>query len=204
VRRTLEAGEFQRRREIRPLSLEHSEEIDRFQERWGWQRSPIIASEFVGAALVAGDPDRAADAAAFLAQDGPTPALRSLGRRALEPSVDAGLDTPGEVSSTERHVNRFHVRLHAQKSLLARDPRNALGWSNLARWYTAMGQFEKAEQAMTVALALAPASRYMMRSAARFFVQLRQPERAYRLLLASPRLQEGLPPSRLTRWVGGS
>ena len=66
-------------------------------------------------------------------------------------------------------------------------PRDPLAYLDLARRYAALGQMERAEAALRGALALAPDSRFVLRSASRFFVHARDPARAQDLLRRSPR-----------------
>ena len=82
----------------------------------------------------------------------------------------------------------MHLWIKRQKRRLEADPRNALAWSSLARRYTALGQFEHADRAIRLALALAPDSRYVCRGAARFYVHVHQADRAFVLFGESSRV----------------
>jgi tetratricopeptide (TPR) repeat protein len=184
------AGEFQRLAEPRALTEENLTELTKAELAWREAPSAISASEFVGGALVAGEPERALDAAEFLVS-GEEEVLRRLGERLLEPSPTAGLDadsalqSPADLGSTEF----FYMRVARQKARLAADPRNPIAWSDLARRYTALGQFDQAEHALGIARSLAPLSRYLLRSAARFYTHIRKPEVAFATLSECPRTE---------------
>lgn len=65
-------------------------------------------------------------------------------------------------------------------------PRDPVGWVDLAREYTILGKFRRAERAIVVALQMAPANRFVLRSAVRFFVHRGEPDRALSILRKAP------------------
>jgi len=73
------------------------------------------------------------------------------------------------------------------KSRVRRSPRDAISWMELARGYCMLGQITKCRNAVNVALALAPHNRYVLRSAARFFIHANDSERSAQLLRNAPR-----------------
>ena len=89
--------------------------------------------------------------------------------------------------ASERHRPDPRLLVSAAKQRVQRDPRDAIAWSDLARRYVALGQNLKAEKSLKVARSLAPDSRYLLRSSARFYVHIGQPDRSLALLMASPR-----------------
>ncbi|MDM1679888.1 hypothetical protein HX069_12085 [Myroides odoratimimus] len=56
--------------------------------------------------------------------------------------------------------------------------RNAITWIELARLYTIKGLFNKAEKCILIALHLAPNNRFVLRSATRFFIHIKDSEKA--------------------------
>ncbi len=72
---------------------------------------------------------------------------------------------------------RQRVRLHSD---------NPLAWSDLARHYASIGDRNKADRCMRVALKLAPNHRWILRTAARFFVHSGDPIAAHTLLAKHP------------------
>jgi len=69
---------------------------------------------------------------------------------------------------------------------VALSPRDAVEWVELARAFTITGQNEKARRAIAAALQLAPENRFVLRSAARFFLHRGEKDRALSLLGTSP------------------
>jgi len=182
VARTVEAGEFRRLAERRPLLPNQSEELDRLERVWQLEQSDIAASEFVTSALVAGLADRAKDAATQL-QDAASPVLSSFASRALNAPV--ALSKAEETDELNHH--RFFKEIQRTKSRLRLNPRSALAWADLARRYTILGQLDKADQSLRIALAIAPYSRYLLRIRTKFLVHTDRPRDALHLLERSPR-----------------
>lgn len=189
VRRTLLAGEFQRLPTQRELTPHQAADIEAAALAWQRDRDVISASEYVGVALVAGDSAVAGEAASFLAEGHGGALLAELGNRALNPSPTAGLDhgsPTGAVASVDS-VAFVYDRLARQKARLRIDPRNPIAWADLARRYTALGQFERARRALSIARGLAPLSRYLLRATTRFYVHIGEPDVAYDMLRNSSR-----------------
>lgn len=76
----------------------------------------------------------------------------------------------------------------ARRSLQLR-PLNAITWVDLALALATLGQAQKASRAMRAALHLSPDSRFVLRSAARMYVHLEDPEQAHSVLAQSNRLK---------------
>ncbi len=93
-----------------------------------------------------------------------------------EPNGDDSL------SSASQHVREL-------RTVLLRESRNAIRWVYLALAHATLGENTKATREMTVALGLAPDSRFVLRSAARLYVHVDDPEQANRLLARSARLR---------------
>jgi Flp pilus assembly protein TadD len=91
--------------------------------------------------------------------------------------------TPLEVD-----VGQRHVRIHKLKRRLRAWPNDALAQMDLAREYTILGQRFKAVRPVTTALALAPSSPFVIRSAARFFLNDGDHERALSVVRRAPNL----------------
>lgn len=62
-------------------------------------------------------------------------------------------------------------------------PRNPTKWVDLALAQTLLGDVQKAERSLLTAITLAPANRFVLRSAVRFFLHVDDPERARHVLL---------------------
>ena len=143
-----------------------------------------FASDFAGVALTVGDSERARSAAEFLANEGSTDRLRALGRATLRvPGTHLPLgpsERSYELAAARHEISRL-------KRTVGRDPRNALAWAELARYYAARGQLPQAERALRVALAVAPDNRFLLRAAACFYVQ-KDPLQGHDLLLRANHL----------------
>lgn len=105
------------------------------------------------------------------------PAVRTVAERLL-----------GETSPVEDLSVEFKVAARIHKSYLRRNPRNGIRWVELARCYTVLRQFEKARDAIKIALALNPHDRYTVRSAIRFFVHVDEPKNAASILSSDLRM----------------
>lgn len=147
----------------------------------------MFAQDLVSAASVLGEGEGAREAAlAVLESPSASELAKSVAARVLDPTADE-LDEddfdPFDVAALRRQVSRLRGRLH-------NDPRAALTWAEIARTYAALGQGEKAADAMHIALVMAPQDRFLLRSAARLSLHRGEPDRAHRLLTAAPRLRE--------------
>jgi Tfp pilus assembly protein PilF len=78
-------------------------------------------------------------------------------------------------------------KIRTQRAFVFAEPRNAIGWADLALAYFNSGDLKKAERALTAALQLAPNNRHVLRSVACYFVQTKNPEKANDLLNTSGR-----------------
>lgn len=78
-------------------------------------------------------------------------------------------------------------RLHQLREILAREPRNALRWMDLAREHLILGNPGSARRAVHAALHLAPEDRFVLRSATAFLTHQGEPEEARVLLERSRR-----------------
>lgn len=76
----------------------------------------------------------------------------------------------------------LHREISVRRHKLAATPHDPVEWVELARAFTIAGQNEKARRAILAALQLAPNNRFVLRSAARFFIHVGEPEIARALL----------------------
>jgi tetratricopeptide (TPR) repeat protein len=73
------------------------------------------------------------------------------------------------------------VNLQSFKTRLSDYPKDAISWVEQARIYTSLGQRKKAYKSILVALHLAPADRFVVRAAIRFFVHYNEWHQAHRI-----------------------
>lgn len=76
------------------------------------------------------------------------------------------------------------------RAWLKANPKDALGWVDLARAYVSIGKITSAENAITVATNLFPHHRWVVRVASRFYVNNNQNDKAHYLLSKQPTLKE--------------
>lgn len=159
-----------------------------FEERkleWQETHSLEVAAELVGSAIVLGRTTEVEAAARVLAEakSDVTPVLRQMALQALGQKTshpEPGLVQIADDAALDKA--RFFERVSRLRKRLKEHPRNPLEWVDLGRLYTILGENEKAERAITVALNLAPEDRFVLRCASRFLVHIDRPDSALSLL----------------------
>jgi tetratricopeptide (TPR) repeat protein len=182
---TLATGELDGVEIAAPRQLNARSYFDAKIADWVAHRSLETAAEVVAAAVVIGREAEATEAATFVLESKrtATPAVEALARIALSPSSDktsgaASLETADPAINQELARQRVHaLRVSANEA-----SRNSFLWVDLARAYSALGQPQQAVRAMGIALKLTPTNRFVLRSAARLFVHIDEPDRAHELL----------------------
>jgi tetratricopeptide (TPR) repeat protein len=149
-------------------------------DEWKQNRTAAHAVDLVGAAILAGRPEVAREAAAFLlAGDTETSRVASelaelilSGQTYREPS-------PVVVPTTQKEL-RLHIS--SLRCRLREHLNNPLMLHDLAHAYGLVGLLEKAKRYSRMALALAPNNRFLLRSAARLFVHCGVPDEGLKVL----------------------
>lgn len=158
-----------------------------FEAKLAFERSPSIgaAADLIAATSYPDLGLNAAEAAAFILSN-ETLAPKSLA--ALARSIQSGLqDAGGSLAiPTDQIDHRVQFRVRQLRQLARLDPDNPLVWSDLARHYASIGDRRKADRCMRTALSLAPNHRWILRTAARFFVHSGDPISAHALLAKHP------------------
>ncbi|MDX8458186.1 tetratricopeptide repeat protein [Mesorhizobium humile] len=149
---------------------------------WRVDPSTVTAGELLEASLVEGVEREAAAAARFLLSSSSTATLpvRRLAALALKRAGRSD-DIPDDVQvldTADKAIWRARAREY---------PDNPLAWVELSLHDVISGKREAARRAMRVALQLAPDSRHVLRSAARLFLHLHEPDLAHDILLRSAR-----------------
>jgi Tfp pilus assembly protein PilF len=168
-----------------PAGAAASADVERALADWQREGTWRFAGDLMSVAIVSGRFDEAREAASQLAATPSAPMLAraAAGRlltRVPESQTRMSLRTDDETDA--RQVGRAIAALRAQTR---EDPRNALAWVEMARQYTLLGLEDQALRSMEVAVALAPNSRFVLRSAARLLVHADDALAAHRLLLNS-------------------
>ena len=159
-------------------------EVEKVRADWERGGTPGHAADLVDAALLAGRPEIAMDAAEFLLTADLGQVSRSVARAVLA-REEVNSSDPPEIDALERHG-----RIAAAKRSLARHPRDPVLWVDVAREYSILGQDAQAEGALKRALILSPNDRFVLRAASRFFLHAHDPERAHAVLLRTARTKE--------------
>ena len=104
-----------------------------------------------------------------------------LARHVTSPESDhPPMENVPEFSRSARYA-----RIAQFRRTLRRWPDNPLVWVDLAREYSNLGQIRPAARALQVGLGLAPDDRHVLRSASRFYLHIRDPERAHHVVYRS-------------------
>ncbi|MDD5680273.1 MAG: hypothetical protein PHI59_03420 [Candidatus Omnitrophica bacterium] len=149
------------------------------EQEWLFYKQLPLALDFVGTALVSNDFSNPAaiDASKFILHNsGKVSNLaKSIAEKFLrlpEPQANFVLSTrdkcDGIISLLKKYVRDY--------------PYNAIAWADMAFYYAVLCQNEKAEFCISVALNLAPENRFILRAAARFYLHMKNPEKALSIL----------------------
>ena len=144
---------------------------------FGQEPSVEHAAEVVGGAIVLGREKESQAAAAFLLS---SKQASTTNRNLASKTLGLGLiekDAPGDA-----FPQWVYQKISSIKAMLVNYPNNPLLWVELGRHYLLLGQLEPSNRAIETAVALAPAQRFVLRSAARFFIHKKEPDRALAIL----------------------
>jgi tetratricopeptide (TPR) repeat protein len=173
IARVMAAGELSMPNKLaKAANLNLPKELKERLEAWRRNNDVITAAELVETAIVEGMESEAERAARTLIAEG-SPATPLVQKQASMLLGRLGLDAPKvpqgvSIGKLRQHVYRF--------------PDDAFSWADLALGFVTVGKKDSAQRAMTVALQLAPFDRYILRSAARMYLHLGDPEHAHDLL----------------------
>lgn len=180
--------------DVRPVVVREAnkkinlEDLEQTRSHWETNRSLPFAADFLGAAFALSQGEAAKDAAGFvLNSKQPTNrALRQLAKLVLSvPAVEQVMVEP--VLPTKE---TSHKRIRMLRNSLHSFPRNPLALMDLAREYVGLGQPWAAIKPVREALALAPTSRFVLRSASRFFLHHKDNEQAHDILRRAERTKK--------------
>lgn len=172
--------------------------IIEYLEAWKEEENIAIAGDLISAAIMNGHTDMIeVQAAAKYVVDRPEQSTSSLFSTAQvilktenqedqiqhQPNISEQLDIilNGENICKEK-VGYFRRLIH-------KFPYNPIWYAELSRCYITLGLFEKATNAMQIAIHLSPTSRFISRSAARLFLHIGDIDRAHYVLTHNPALK---------------
>ncbi len=194
--KTAKFGEFGSSAAIaKPLELFP---IDEYVLSWQANKTIPYAGDLVSAAILNGQQTNpfAIEAARFIVshQDEATKVLvrtaQSIIATPAEKAAAAQLTVPQKIEKIKNQEESVKKEIQLLKRSRDYCCYNPIAYCELARCYVILGQFEKAKEAMKVAVHLAPAHRYVSRSAARFFLHIHDEDRARHIIASNPALQQ--------------
>lgn len=160
---------------------------------WQHNKSLAFATDLVGSGLVLGRREGVEEAADFILSEGSqaTNLQRRIARWAQDPHFSIHLPISEQIISDSSGEIILHSREQVRKyrAELRNALRDPIRIVELSREYAILGSREKAIRAMEIALALAPANRYVLRSAARLFVHTGEIDKAHYVLKRAPSLR---------------
>lgn len=192
-RTTLALGELERSGAMTPEPVPSVEIALGEQLRdWNTHRSLAFATDLVASAFVLGIEDSIEEAVSFiLSEESFSTELQkriagcAYGSRFAPNPNEKLVENLGD-SDTLIEMSRTNVRNY--RAELKKSLRNPILLVELSREYATLGSIKKAVRAMDIAVALAPANRYVLRSAARLYVHQDEVEKAHYVLKRSPSL----------------
>lgn len=157
------------------------QDLRRAQFVWERHKTLPFAADFLGAAFALGQELLAKETAEFViaCKQPVSKAVHKLAMRVL--SKEAGTEEPISIPASS-DATLARGRIQGLRRSLNRNPRNPLALMDLAREYVSLGQPWAALRPVRAALALAPAHRFILRSAARFFLHNKDHEQAHDIL----------------------
>lgn len=159
-----------------PNIVEESAELFNRRRDFEIEKNIGTAANLLGTAMVASAEQESKLAALFIldhADETPAP-LKSMAISVLE-----GKPIIQQEVGTALQITRL-------RKLIQANPYSAALWVDMARCYATVGEDEKAERSMKVALQLSPQSRWVLRSATRLLLHTGHKEDAHKLLVRSP------------------
>jgi len=174
-----------------------------YKEAWRSKHSIITAADLINAAVVSGNQQQldVLAAAEYLLQhsDESSPLALEVAQSIVS------FDKPTMISHVEKDLSFDDLAKELIRGLQAQEDgikanvgllrkqlhehcNNPIAYCELARCYASLGLDEKAKQYMNYAVFLAPHSRYISRSAARFYVHIGEFDRAKRILIDNGRV----------------
>ena len=150
-----------------------------------WRKKPTIenASELVAAGILFGPSSEADKAASFIRNN--RDAVSAVAH--LTSVYTRGPRQCRQLDAFDENLARPRLEIARLKKQIEKFPRNALFYSEIARFYLICGQREKSQTYMHRALILRPSNRLLLRNFARLSVHLHKPEMGIKKLISIPK-----------------
>ena len=159
---TLALGELHNSKDPEPPSSDDQEAIARRTAEFQVDRDIWHAADLLSSAFVVGDLKSADLARNFILSN------RDVAPKALIAFASGDTGLPADFLSLGDDARARLI--HKIRARLRSEPRNAILWVEIARFYTLQGDSRRALRSMTTAASLAPDSRFVVRAAARLFL----------------------------------
>ena len=160
-------------------------ELDASLSAWRIRPSRSRAVELISAALLYRRPEVGKEAAHLILEDTAVGVLPQT----LASQLLAELKPDDHVNSVslDLTVSSMAARqtIRQLRTALRCNPRNPLGWADLAHAHVSLGNVDKADRCMRIALSFSPTNRMLLRSASRLYIHRGEPDRAHHLLAQS-------------------
>lgn len=172
--------------------------IDRAISDWKSKENIGNAADLINASFISGIKDfqEINDAINFISlnRNAASVSLLNISKRIFEENVQNNQTSLLEKDANTINDfkgfienNTLHKLIHRTKLLAYNENHNPITWIELARLYSMVGQEEKAEKAINIALSLSPNNRFVLRSATRFFIHNEKFDKAFFFLRKSER-----------------
>ncbi len=170
--------------------------IDEYVVAWQNNKSVSFAGDLLSAAILNGHQSNpyAIEAAKFVIahKDEATNVLVRTAQSVIatpeEKAAAAQLTVPQKIAQIQNQEEAVRNEIKLLKQSRDYCCYNPIAFCEMARCYVTLGQFDKAKEAMEVALHLAPNHRYICRSAARLYLHLMDEDRARYIIAKNPAL----------------
>lgn len=152
-----------------------------------WEKGPLLsqALELITTALLYNRPEAGINAIRYVLDNTEERCLANkLAYRLFSLLEDYTLDNTYELD-LEDEPTKAKRTIKRLRNDLRSNPRNPLGWMDLAHAQASLGQPDKAEKSMRIALASGTPNRIILRSASRLYVHQNEPDRGHQLLYKS-------------------
>lgn len=155
------------------------ETFDNKIKKWNGNNNIFNASELIGSAVIYGHEGSVKDAAEYIVKykEKVSNAALEIANNILNIKLSSGKEK-NRIVKTD--LIRSNIRL--LKNSLNENPKDPISWMDLALAYTSIGKSKRAGRCVQSALHLGEENRFIIRSAARYFIHKDDVERAHELL----------------------
>lgn len=178
--KTIQLGELTQLNREKSRSANNDLVFNKHRAAWDKNKSIPFATEFLSAAFIMGRSKEVIDVAQVVIEADIPEAAKTIARRVL-----GGKAEVRDFSVRDQEL-RAWIKIHRQ--YIEFFPRDPFVWVDLALGYSSVGEKKKAERSILTALQLAPSDRFVLRSAARFFIHVDQHRVANDLIRRAPSL----------------